>query len=154
MELLENLKTDYPDIKFVDGSKFVWSPAKNELIYCSEQLAQTTGTYSLLHELGHALSDHQNFHTDTELIEIEREAWERAIVIAKHYGIEIPNDHIEDCLDTYRDWLLSRATCPDCRLVGIQSSRSLNYHCINCSNKWSVPDEQTCATRRRLLKTN
>lgn len=146
--LLKQLQQDYPQVIFAASDGFRWSPSNKTLFYDSSCIKSKKACYTLLHELGHALLNHTNYQADTELVRLEIEAWDKAKEIAPSYSVSIPQDHIEDCLDSYRDWLLARAKCPDCELAGVQSLKDLSYTCINCSKNWSVPTDQTCTVRR------
>jgi predicted RNA-binding Zn-ribbon protein involved in translation (DUF1610 family) len=46
-------------------------------------------------------------------------------------------DHIQDCLDTYRDWLHRRSRCPTCGMHVLQD-KSNSYKCFNCGTSWQV----------------
>jgi ribosomal protein L37AE/L43A len=80
---------------------------------------------------------------------MERAAWEQAVAIAAKYDIVIDRDHIEDSMDTYRDWLKNRSTCPTCNNVTLQQT-SGEYLCFNCRATWAVPASQICRNRRIL----
>ena len=114
-------------------------------------LQTDTDAWALLHELGHALLDHQVFATDIDLLQIEVEAWHKAQLIAKPYGIDIAWQHVEQCLDSYRDWLHARSTCPTCQLVTLQVNARL-YQCFNCNNQWQVTKSRLCRPHRRQVK--
>jgi len=133
-ELIKRLKTDYPDLTFVEGALLCWSPEKRAIYY---QLSDDKyGIYGVLHEIGHATLGHWCYTTDVDLVKKESQAWEKACLLAKKYGLSIDSEHVQDCLDTYREWLHKRSTCPLCGSKGIQSANK--YHCINCFNKWTV----------------
>lgn len=129
------LKKHYPDLKIVKGDVFYWSP-KEQIIYYSE-LTSDVDHWSLLHEVGHAALDHKSFKSDFDLLLIEVAAWHKAKQIAAKLEIEIDEDHIQDCLDTYRDWLYQRSTCPICTNTSLQLD-SKTYSCLNCSQSWNV----------------
>ena len=143
LNLLEQLKADFSQIRFIKGRSHLWSPTSNE-IYYSLPLSK----YSLLHELGHALKKHAFYKLDIQLLKMEAEAWEKARQLAKRYGLTISQAYVNRCMNTYRDWLLARSRCPDCHLVGIQSSKNLKYTCCNCRQSWSVSSEIKCSVRR------
>jgi hypothetical protein len=82
-----------------------------------------------------------------ELLKLERSAWDKALKLSRRYHVVIDEDHIEDCLDTYRDWLKARATCPACRTVSVQDDQGV-YGCYNCSERWRVPASPTCRVLR------
>jgi hypothetical protein len=103
--------------------------------------------FSLLHELGHALLEHKDYTYDVELLKIEVAAWDRARTLAEQYGVTLDEDHIQDCLDTYRDWLHLRATCPTCFGRSLQSTETC-YRCFNCQTEWSVTRSRLCRPYR------
>lgn len=146
--LLQQLQQDFKNIKFVQGKTDAWSPKTKEIYY-----SLPISKYSLLHELGHALDKHVTYKLDIQLLKLEADAWQKARQIAQKYNLKIPQKYINDCMNTYKDWLLSRSKCPNCDLVGLQSSKDLQYGCCNCFLNWSVPFEAKCLVRR-IKKTN
>ena len=110
-------------------------------MYCDDDVWQ------VLHEVGHALLDHQIYSRDIELLGMERDAWQRAEVVAADLDLTIPDDVIQTHLDTYRDWLHARSLCPDCTQTGIQID-SAQYECPHCHATWRVNDARTCGLRR------
>lgn len=146
--LLEKLKTDYPQLKLVAGKSFCWSPASKQISYkLREQSPQ--GAWSLLHEVGHALLQHKAYTLDFELLELEVIAWQKAKLLAAQYGLTIEGDHIENCLDTYRDWLYRRSICPNCETVCLQCDASQHYRCFNCHTTWRVAASRFCRPYRQ-----
>lgn len=144
--LLDRLRRDFPDIHFVPGDIFRWSPSDHTVYY-----ADTVDTASLAHEVAHAVLRHTAYKKDIDLIKTERDAWEyAATTLAKRYGIEIDSDTIQDALDTYRNWLHARSTCPECQATGIQTVARL-YACIACKTSWRVNEARSCALRRYTL---
>lgn len=141
---------DHHQFSFVRSDDFKWSPSTNTIHY------QPVGTdqrvlWTLLHELGHALLGHTRYATDIELVKIERQAWDKALEVAAMYEIDIDPNHIEDCLDSYRDWSVKRATCPACATVSVQNQAAI-YSCFNCLATWSVPSSPICRVMR--IKTS
>jgi hypothetical protein len=144
------LTTDYPAVSFVAGDSFVWSPAKNQITFAHNQENQEHATWALIHEVAHYILNHKKYKSDLELLKLESQAWSKANEIAKLYKIEIDQDHIQDCLDTYRDWLHTRAKCPKCGVVSMQRA-DLNYQCFNCKSVWSVPKSPLCRIKKELV---
>ncbi|HMQ96212.1 MAG TPA: hypothetical protein PKD19_03245 [Candidatus Saccharibacteria bacterium] len=101
----------------------------------------------MLHELGHGLLNHQSYSRDIELLGYERDAWEEAKKIATNYTVELQQNDIEKHLDSYRDWLHSRSTCPACESSGLQTAK-YRYTCLACKHIWRVNEARTCALRR------
>lgn len=136
-ELLTKLQAKFPKLQFTPLDKFYWSPETREIFYKSSAHGQKA-QWSLLHETGHALLDHTNYQADVELLRLEVEAWERAKQIGRDFGVEIDEDHIQDCLDTYRDWLHKRSICPTCHTRSLQQGDFVHYRCFNCHTVWRV----------------
>jgi hypothetical protein len=148
--LLNRLRIDHPQFAFEPASEFWWSAAKRT-IYIDPD-APHTQAFSL-HELSHALLDHQGYEYDIDLIKLERDAWEYARTeLAPLYQLEIDEQVIQVNLDTYRDWLHARSTCPDCSATGIQT-KGQAYRCIACGHTWRVNEARLCALRRYSLST-
>jgi hypothetical protein len=151
-KLLETLKTDLPSLQFVAGEAFYWSPKDNTINYKLD-LENETSVWALLHEVAHCLLQHTTYNSDFELMQLEVAAWHKAEKLAKHYGVTIDPEHIQDCLDTYRDWLHRRSTCPTCGVVSLQKD-SQTYQCFNCQTQWHVSNSRFCRPYRRLAKTS
>lgn len=146
--ILNKLRRQFPDLQFVPGNRFSWSPAKKQVIYRQEATGTAVDIWSILHEVGHALLNHQNFNSDFELVRLEAEAWSRAELLAETFQQSIDPDHIQDCLDTYRDWLYQRSTCPTCTSTSLQTD-SHTYNCFNCGTVWQVSSSRLCRAYRR-----
>ena len=142
--LLESIERDFPHLSFVEDADFQWSPHLQTISYDPSQDAADS---LLLHELGHAQLKHAEYDRDVQLIAMETDAWESARTLAKTYGVSLSEDEIQDHLDTYRDWLHARSTCPRCEATGLQSADKL-YRCVACGHSWRVNEARTCALRR------
>lgn len=165
--ILRKLTEKHPDISLAESDTFYWSPSDKKVYYRPDNKSDE-GIWALLHESGHALLSHTRYYTDFELISMEVEAWEKAKELAAEMSKEqrakskdellrsplsaprsftIDEDHIQDCLDSYRNWLHKRSLCPDCSLSGIQTD-SKTYSCIFCHKKWHVSSERFCRPYR------
>lgn len=145
---LEALRATYPDISFIDSDEFRWSP-DSSTVYAGP-LDSDNGLYLLLHETGHALAGHKTYTQDIHLLKLEREAWEIAKKkLAPQFETDIPDEFIEDALDTYRDWLYARSLCPLCSSSGVQEDEH-HYRCLACSAGWKVNDARQCQLRRYI----
>jgi hypothetical protein len=142
---IQQLSKDFPTVVFVAADKSSWSPRHRRISYAFT--ASPVDIWSTLHELGHALLDHKNYHSDLSLLRKEVDAWNKALELAKKYNLTIDGEHIQSCLDTYRDWLHKRSTCPECEAHGLQRSPSL-YGCFNCQATWSVSGQRFCRPYR------
>lgn len=144
--LVTSLKSQYPKLSFKTGDVFSWSSSRQTITYVHSD--QADNICDLLHELGHAILVHSAYDSDMELLTKEVAAWKQAKEISMQLGISIDDDHIEQCLDSYRDWIFKRSSCPECRVQGIQKSPEL-YFCLNCVNTWHVTKSRFCRPYRR-----
>lgn len=145
--LLKTLITTYPELNYTAGEQFCWSPETKEIFYNASATGQKAA-WSLLHETGHALLQHTTYKADFELLKLEIAAWDTARDIATKHSFEIDEDHIEDCLDTYRDWLYKRSICPKCSTKCLQQDDYKHYHCFNCHTVWKVSANRFCRAYR------
>lgn len=148
-ELLAKLETDFPELKFEAGETFYWSPGNSTVTFAAGSTQPDVAKWSLLHEVSHGILGHKNYKSDYELVQLEVSAWQQAKQLAKKYNIKIDSEHIQDCLDTYRDWLHLRATCPTCGTVSTQKDSS-TYQCFNCQTVWHVSSSRFCRPYRRI----
>jgi len=152
-QLIKQLIKVVPSINFVEGDSFCWSPENKTIIYSDKLLTSPSGQWALLHEVAHATLKHKNYSSDLGLLKLEVEAWDKAKVIASKFNIVIDEDHIQDCLDTYRDWLHRRSTCPTCQIICIQTN-STTYNCHNCGTSWIVSASRFCRPYRLTIKNS
>lgn len=146
--LAQKLPVDFPQITFTASSRFYWSP-KQRTVFYDQAKQDKAADWALLHELSHGLLGHAHYKTDFELLQLEVSAWHKAKQVAESYKIIIDEDHVQDCLDTYRDWLHARSTCPSCTEHGLQRDNAV-YYCLNCNNEWRVSSARFCRPYRRL----
>jgi hypothetical protein len=143
--LIQRIQSDHPDLIFVDDEVFYHEPPLT--IHLGPE-TDHRGLY-ILHELGHALLHHRDYRLDIDLLQMETLAWVEAKRLANLYGIKYNQDFAEERLDTYRDWLHARSTCPICNMNGYQvKSPQREYHCPNCLSSWRVPH----TNRMRITK--
>lgn len=142
---------DYPQFSFKPGPQEHWSPRTKTITYSDSEPTEEL-RYGLLHELAHALLDHSTYHSDFELLKMEAQAWELATKIGQKYGVKLDEDHIQDCLDTYRDWLHRRSQCPACGMHVLQKD-SQSYQCFNCDTAWKVSSRRFARSYRLKQKT-
>lgn len=147
-KLRKTLEAKYPELQFVADKQFYWSPETREIFYRSSAEG-AKAEWSLLHETGHALLDHTSYKADFELLRLEVAAWDKARELAGDLGIEIDENHIQDCLDTYRDWLHKRSICPRCNATCLQQDDHAHYRCFNCHAVWQVSASRFCRAYRR-----
>lgn len=145
ISLLANIQTDFPLVTFRESDCFRWSPDTKTLHF--ERASPDLIPY-ILHELGHALLSHTSYRRDIDLIKIERDAWEHARQhLAPKYKVVITDELIQENLDTYREWLHSRSSCPSCSMTGLQTTKG-HYSCLACGSRWRTNEARSCALRR------
>ena len=147
--LLNSVIGQFHLLSFVAGDEFRWSPQDKSITYNPDDphLADR-----LLHEVAHAELQHRQYERDIELIAFERDAWQYArATLAPTFGVSIESDTIEDDLDTYRDWLHARSTCPSCGATGIQTNTK-EYTCVACRTIWTVNQAIGCGLKRHTKK--
>lgn len=146
IDLIQKLQLKYPDIIFEEGTTFRWAPSTRTVTYTLSD--EPESRWSLLHELGHGILNHKAYESDIELLQKEVAAWHEALSLAPQFDMIIGTEHVQSCLDSYRDWLYKRSTCPNCGLQGIQKT-SDQYLCLNCKHTWLVTSARFCRPYRR-----
>ena len=129
--LLKLLSKDYPNFRFVKGSRFSFRPPKTIVIGPDE--GEHTSML-LFHELGHALSKKYSYKLGAERLKIEATAWQKGKKAYQKYP-NLPSwddDFVEDNLDTYRNWLHKKSTCKKCGLTMYQSPDK-SWSCPYCT---------------------
>ena len=143
-QLLPKLNKNFPQITFEPSERFAWAPDNHTVFYneTDENAAEL-----LLHELSHGILEHHDYRKDVELLAMETAAWEKALELAKTYTIEIDDEVSEKHLDTYRDWMHARSTCPECEATGYQTKKD-TYSCVACGGSWRVNEARLCGLKR------
>ena len=139
-DFIDKLKADHPDFYFKGGQREYWSPETHTITF-DRKRPEKEIKFGVLHELAHALLEHKNYSSDLELLKMESEAWHMAAKLGRRYGVRISENHIQNCLDTYRDWLHKHSRCPNCGTHVIQHGPS-TYKCFNCGSIWRVSHER------------
>jgi len=158
-KLVHNLKNLLPGVTFTQEDSFSWSPDTSTITYKKlpldnlYEVDKPQYTWALLHEASHALLGHKTYKKDVDLLLMEVAAWEKAKNLALQFNIKINEGHIQDCLDTYRDWLHQRSTCPRCGTISLQVS-AYTYNCFNCSSVWHVTTSRFCRAYRISIASN
>lgn len=146
---IKDIVSLFPELKFEIGKNLSWNPLTKSITLPKKDSEELV--YGLIHEIAHAKLAHNTFLNDIELIKMEREAWNKACEIAQDkFELKINNDYIEDCLDSYRDWLYRRSLCPRCALSGFQVNDH-EYSCPHCLIDWRVPVSRLCTVKRQIL---
>lgn len=143
--LIQKLSSTYPAITFIEGERFAWVPDSQQVTYT---LTEPGAEALLLHELGHGLLEHTVYSRDVELIAMERAAWDKALEVRDQLALgTIRDEFIEEHLDSYRDWLHARSTCPTCTATGYQTGAQA-YECPACHTVWRVNEARLCGLKR------
>lgn len=146
-KLVAKLSQAHPEIRFVAADTFYWSPKDGTVYYVKKHKEPSHAEWTLLHETAHSLLGHTTYASDLELLQLETDAWQKARSLATSYNMEISENFIEDCLDSYRDWLHARSTCPSCSLKTLQTDPR-HYQCHNCKHTWKVSTSRLCRPYR------
>jgi hypothetical protein len=146
VELLDQ----FPDLTFISGDYFMWSPAEVAVMYDEERLSTNNGKLALLHEIGHAKLGHKMYKYDIELLTIESEAWDFVRSVANLYDVFLDEEHIASCIDSYDHWLSKRATCPTCDTFSLQRGRD-HFSCFLCGAEWQVNWRKDRRVKRTII---
>lgn len=146
--LQKKLEHRLPDVTFRRGDTFTWDHTSSCILYSP---THPSAAAFLLHEAGHASLGHSSYDSSVHLLTMERDAWQKAKEIGEELGITIDDSAIEDALDSYRDWLHARTTCPTCNATGIEKGKN-RYLCLACSSTWTCNEARTCALKRYTNK--
>jgi hypothetical protein len=145
--IVHNCKKRLKSINFADTGSFYWSPQTKTIHYDYAALDTPAGQWALLHETAHAQLGHLSYANDVGLLKLEVAAWQAAEDLASQLDLSIDPDHVQDCLNTYRDWLYARSTCPTCELNSLQVGET-EYICLNCTTQWFVTQSRFCRPYR------
>lgn len=147
--LINKLAAEYPQFTFAKGDAFQWSAEHNTITFREDD---SDAGPQLLHELSHALLQHKTYERDIKLIGLERDAWEYAKeTLSENYNTPIADDIIQTSLNSYRDWLHARSTCPTCTATGIEITKK-TYRCPACQGEWGVNEARVCGLRRYRIQ--
>lgn len=139
--IIDQIISDFPDLVFKSADMFYWSARTRTVYYDPGVIEKPRGIWQLLHEIAHATLNHQRFDSSVALLRMETEAWTTAKELSKIYNVAIQQSHIERCIDTYRDWLYLRSSCPSCKAIATEY-KPCTFRCFNCASRWSVSADQ------------
>lgn len=147
--LLNKLTARYPKLHFKESDSFHYEPLDHTVFFSLEDAHLPE---RLLHEVSHAQLNHTDYERDIDLIALERDAWEHAkTVLGPEFDVEVSVNQIDEDMDTYRNWLHARSTCPYCNASGLQTAK-YEYTCVVCRQKWRVNEARACMLRRYKLQ--
>ncbi len=148
MELI----AQYPTFRFLPAGYFAYDAAEDVINYDPAELKSVQGKLALLHEISHASLGHFHYRFDFELFVMEARAWHMTRKLAKKHNVEVNDDYIESCIDSYDEWLSKRATCPKCQTFNIQSVPN-EFQCYHCETSWQVSDDLQKAVQRKRINS-
>jgi len=133
------------------GEVFSFNANTKIITYVPNELEGDNGNVALLHEIAHMKLGHFSYNYDVELLKLEHEAWEETRRLAKEYGIVVNESHIEECLESYDEWLNKRATCPRCGEYALQRDHN-TFGCFVCDCYWKVNERKDRRVRKRIIE--
>lgn len=134
MDIIKYFKA-HEGLKFRQSKKFYWNSKNNVVYYNPQLLMDNIGRQSLLHEIGHAVLGHIDYKFDMELLKMEIDAWKIAEKYARTFQVRITKNYLAESLNSYLNWVKSRATCPACSNFGLQNQEA-QYVCASCYFLW------------------
>ncbi len=132
------------------GEVFSFNANTKTITYVPEELEKEDGSLALLHEIAHMKLDHFSYNYDVELLGLEHEAWEETRRLAKEYNMEVDENHIKECLESYDKWLDKRATCPKCGEYSLQRDKN-TFGCFVCDCYWKVNERKDREVRKKII---
>ena len=132
------------------GNVFSFNANTKTITYVPEELENSDGSLALLHEIAHMKLGHFSYSYDVELLALEHEAWEETRRLAKEYGLEVDEEHIKECLESYDKWLDKRATCPKCCEYSLQKDKR-TFGCFAFDCHWKVNERKDREVRKKIL---
>lgn len=140
----------YKQYQFLPAGFFSYDAAEEVINYDPIRLQRAQGKISLLHEISHCELGHFNYQYDIELLMMEIDAWYYTKKLANKHNIALDEKYVQDCINSYEDWLTKRATCPMCDNFCFEKSKNL-YSCFICDTHWKVSSEPQKRVLRRIV---
>lgn len=140
----------YPEQRFLPSGYFAYDASEDVINYDPGQLGRTDGKLALLHEISHALLGHFHYRFDFELFAMEMDAWNMTKALARKHKVKINQSYIDECMDSYDQWLTKRGTCPKCNEFNIQNQPN-RFCCHRCQTAWKVSEDIQSSIRRKII---
>lgn len=145
--LIRKLANRFADFRFIAADEAHWSPQTHAVYYNPHE---AHAEWVLLHETAHAILEHRQYARDIELLAMERAAWDYAIdSLGPDFSIQIDREFAEQQIDSYRDWLHAKSTCPSCQSNGLEVDKH-QYTCLQCHATWRTNTGIDVGIRRRI----
>lgn len=133
------------------GQVFSFNANTKTITYVPDELENQDGALALLHEIAHMRLGHFSYNYDVELLSLEHEAWDETRRLAREMEVEIDEEHIQECLESYDRWLDKRATCPKCGEYSLQKNKN-TFGCFACDCHWKVNERKDREVRKRIIE--
>lgn len=140
----------FPQHTFLPAAFFSYDAADEVINYSPIAIKNNNGKLALLHEISHCELGHFHYQSDLQLYAMEIDAWRYTQKLAERFGISIHQDYIEECLESYNQWIEKRGTCPNCGVFCAQITET-EFECYNCSTRWRVNTSPQVRTTRRIV---
>jgi hypothetical protein len=141
----------YPEQKFLPAGYFAYDASEDIVNYDPAGIKTNSGKLALLHEVSHALLGHFHYRFDFELFAMEMDAWNMTRELAHKHNLNINEEYINACMDSYDEWLTKRGTCPKCNEFNVQSKPN-EFKCYRCLTRWRVSEDIQSSIRRMVIK--
>jgi hypothetical protein len=141
----------YPEQKFLPAGYFAYDASDDVINYDPVMLKTIDGKLALLHEICHAVLGHFHYRFDFELFAMEMDAWNLTRKLASKHQLSINEAYINECMESYQEWLTKRGTCPKCDEFNMQSVPN-QFKCYRCHTRWKVSEDIQSTIRRKVIK--
>lgn len=141
----------YPEQRFLPAGYFAYDASEDVINYDPGLLGMADGKLALLHEISHAILGHFHYRFDFELYAMEMDAWNMTKSLAQKHKVRINEAYINECMDSYDEWLTKRGTCPRCNEFNIQNQPN-QFSCLRCQTRWKVSEDIQSSIRRKIIK--
>ena len=94
----------YPKQRFLPAGYFAYDASEDIVNYDPVGIKTNSGKLALLHEISHAMLGHFHYRFDFELYAMEMDAWNKTRELANKHKLNINEDYINACMDSYDEW--------------------------------------------------
>ena len=140
----------YSQHTFLPAAHFSYDAADEVINYFPQALKTNSGKIALLHEISHCELGHFHYVSDLQLYAMEIDAWLLTRKLAKKFNIPVEEDYIDECIESYNQWIEKRGTCPRCSTFCAQKTE-VEFECYNCLTCWRVSADPQVRTQRRII---
>jgi hypothetical protein len=141
----------YPQQRFLPAGYFAYDASEDVINYDPGRIHDDSGKLALLHEIAHSLLGHFHYRFDFELYAMEMDAWNLTRNLALQHNIKIDENYLEQCMNSYDEWLTERGTCPNCEEFNVQSVPN-RFQCFRCRTRWEVSEDVQSSVKRKIIQ--